>query len=349
MYCRKGKFRSQTTDRYSRQVLFAEIGDRGQRKIGDSRVAVIGCGALGTVSAEMLTRAGVGALRIIDRDFVEESNLQRQSLFTEEDARQGIPKALAAEKALGAINSQVEVEGIVEDVTFENIVPLCRDRHVIVDGTDNFETRYLINDYSVKEEVPWVYGACLASYGIAFAFQPGKTPCLRCLFEDPPEAGRIETCDTAGILAPVVHAVAAYQVAQVMKLLVGQAPAPQLFQVDVWESSARTSSVERARDGLCLCCGKRHFRFLNGRETGRFIRLCGRNAVQISPRRRSKLDFAGLAKPLERSGKVAFNEYMMRIGVGKYEIALFPDGRAIIRGTEDFSEARTVYARYVGS
>lgn len=337
------------TNRYSRQALFSEIGDQGQRRIQASRVVVIGCGALGTVSAEMLVRAGVGVLRIIDRDFVEESNLQRQSLFTEEDARQEIPKAAAAEKALRAINSQVTVEGIVEDVTFENIARLCRDRQVIIDGTDNFETRYLMNDYSIREQVPWVYGACLGSYGVAFAFQPGKTACLQCFFEDPPDAGRIETCDTVGILAPVVHTVAAYQVAQVLKLLIGQVAAPQLFQVDVWKNWAHTSSAERARDRQCRCCGGRHFRFLNGRETGRLIRLCGRNAVQISPRRKSKLDFAELAKPLERSGKVAFNEYMMRIGVGKYEIALFPDGRAIIRGTEDFSEAKTVYARYVGN
>lgn len=337
------------TDRYSRQTLFSGIGQAGQQKIETASVAVIGCGALGSVNAEMLARAGVGTLRLVDRDFVEESNLQRQSLFTERDARRGIPKAVAAERALRAVNSQIKVEGIIEDVTCDNISVLCQNSHLIVDGTDNFETRYLLNDYSFKKGIPWVYGACLGSYGIGFAFQPGKTACLQCLFEDPPEAGSIETCDTVGILAPVVHAVAAYQTAQAMKLLIGESPAPQIFQVDIWKNETRICSADRAREDQCPCCGAGRFRFLNGREEGRTIRLCGRNAVQVSPRRRASLDFQQLSERLEKSGKVAFNEYMMRVQIGEYEIALFLDGRSIIRGTEDFSVARAIYAKYIGN
>lgn len=335
--------------RYSRQVLFPAIGEEGQQRISKTQVAIIGCGALGTVSAEILTRAGIGRLKILDRDFIEESNLQRQGLFTEEDARRGLPKAVAAQHALRALNSEVELEGIVEDVTDANIAALCRGTQVIVDGTDNFETRYLINDFSVRESVPWVYGACLGSYGIAFAFQPGKTPCLQCLFAEPPPAGSAETCDTAGILGPVVHAVAGYQSAQVLKLAVGQPPAAELFQVDVWNSRARLLPVEGAQDEACRCCGRREFRFLEGRERARLVRLCGRNAVQVSPRRRARLDFEQISKRLEKTGQVAFNEYMMRIQINGYEIALFPDGRSIIRGTEDFSEARALYAKYIGS
>lgn len=340
---------SAMTDRYSRQTLFSGVGQAGQRRIRASRVTVIGCGALGSVNAEMLTRAGVGRLRLVDRDYVEESNLQRQSLFTEEDAREQIPKAVAAERVLRTINSEVKVEGIVEDVTSDNIEALCRESHVIVDGTDNFETRYLVNDYSVKERVPWIYGACLGSYGVGFAFQPGRTPCLQCLFEGPPPGGSVETCDTVGILAPAVHAVAAYQTAQTMKLLIGESPPAQIFQLDIWKNRIRISSADKAREDQCPCCGAGQFRFLKGREKARMIRLCGRNAVQVSPRHRARLDFQQLSRRLEKSGKVAFNEYMMRVHIGPYEICLFPNGRSIIKGTEDFSKARAIYAKFVGN
>lgn len=337
------------SDRYSRQVLFSGIGKTGQERIRAARVVVIGCGALGTVNAEMLARAGVGSLTIIDRDFVEESNLQRQGLFAEQDARDGLPKAVAAERALKAINSEVLVRGLVEDVTHENIEALCRGADVIVDGTDNFETRYLINDFCVKHAVPWIYGACLGSYGIAFAFRPGLTPCLRCLFEQPPAAGEVETCDTAGILAPAVHAVAAFQTTQVLKLLVGESTAGEIFHIDVWKGTAGTLRVGGKRTEECPCCNERRFSFLEGKEKDRLTRLCGRDAVQVWPRRTGRVDFQELAKRLERTGKVRFNEYMMRIQINGYEIALFPDGRSIIKGTDDFAEARAVYAKYIGS
>ncbi|MDA2928832.1 ThiF family adenylyltransferase [Acidobacteria bacterium AH-259-O06] len=337
------------TNRYSRQILFSEIGEVGQEKIRASKVVVIGCGALGTVSAEILGRAGVGQLKLIDRDFVEESNLQRQSLFSEEDAKKGLPKAVAAEKALRAINSDVELQGVIQDITWENIERLCRDGHIIVDGTDNFETRFLINDFCVKRGMPWIYGACVGSYGVAFAFQPKLTACLQCLFEQPPEIGTTETCDTAGILAPIVHIVAAYQVTQAIKILVGEAARAEILQVDVWTGTWRTIAARSARSEQCLCCGQHQFRFLEGEEKARLTRLCGRNAVQVSPQHSTQLDFQQLRKRLEKSAQVDFNEYMMRIQVDRYEIALFTDGRSIISGTDDFSEARAVYAKYIGS
>ena len=337
------------TNRYSRQILFSGIGPEGQEKIQNARVVLIGCGALGTVSAELLVRAGVGRLQLIDRDFVEESNLQRQSLFTEADARSAIPKAVAAEKALRSINSQVDIIGIVQDLTVENIENLCRESDIIVDGTDNFETRYLINDFSVKRAVPWVYGACVGSYGTAFLVRPGATFCLQCLFPESPTLGSVETCDTAGVLGSIVHAVASFQVAQVMKILVGQTPGERVLKVDVWEDHWQLISAAGARNQDCSCCSKREFRFLEAEERTHLMRLCGRDAVQVRPSRMTQLDFPQLSQRLTKSGKVGYNEHMMRIHINGYEIALFPDGRSIIKGTDDFSEARAVYAKYIGN
>ncbi|MDA2935225.1 ThiF family adenylyltransferase [Acidobacteria bacterium AH-259-D05] len=336
-------------DRYSRQILFSGIGEAGQEKIRAAQVVLIGCGALGSVSSEMLTRAGVGKLTLIDRDFVEESNLQRQSLFTEKDVQEGVPKAAAAERALRAINSDVEIKGLITDVTWENIERLCQGNEVIVDGTDNFETRFLINDLAVKEEMPWIYGACVGSYGVAFAFEPGISACLQCLFEQPPEVGTTETCDTSGILAPVVHAVAAFQVTQVLKILTGQSPSTQILQVDVWRGTWQTLAAEKARSRKCPCCRQHDFRFLEGKENAQITRLCGRDAVQVSPQRKAHPDFQNISRRLNKSAQVDFNQYMMRIRIEGYEIALFADGRSIIRGTEDVSEARAVYAKYIGS
>ncbi len=337
------------TDRYSRQILFSAIGEAGQKRIKAAKVVLVGCGALGTVSSEMLTRAGIGKLTLIDRDFVEESNLQRQSLFTEKDAQQGLPKAAVAERELRAINSDVEVEGVIEDVTWQNIDRLCRDSDLIVDGTDNFETRFLMNDFAVKEEVPWIYGACVGSYGVAFAFQANRSPCLQCLFEQPTDVGTTETCDTAGILAPIVHVIAAFQVAQSMKILVGESPPQEILQIDVWTGTWQTISAEKARNQQCRCCGKHQFHFLEGQENKKLTRLCGRNAVQISPPRPTRSDFQKISKRLDKSAQIDLNEYLLRIRVDGYEIALFADGRSIIRGTDDFTEARAIYAKYIGN
>ena len=337
------------TDRYSRQILFSAIGEAGQKKIRASQVVLIGCGALGTVSSEMLTRAGVGKLTLIVRDFVEESNLQRQSLFTEQDADRGLPKAAAAQKALRAINSEVEIRGVIEDVTWQNIDKLCQRCDLIVDGTDNFETRFLINDLAVKREIPWIYGACVGSYGVAFAFQPEISACLQCLFEHPTEVGTTETCDTAGILASVVHVIAAFQVAQGMKLLVGESPAQEILQIDVWTGIWQTIAATKARSSECRCCGQHQFRFLEGQENAQLTRLCGRNAVQICPPRPTRSDFQEISKRLDKSAQIDLNEFLMKIRVDGYEIALFSDGRSIIRGTNDFTEARAVYAKYIGN
>ncbi len=336
-------------ERYSRQILFAGIGDAGQRRIRDACVAVVGCGALGTCSSEMLVRAGIGALVLVDRDYVELSNLHRQSLFTEENARQGLPKAVAAERALSAINGEVRIRALVNDVTSENIAEICAGCSLIVDGTDNFETRYLVNDYSVHTGKPWVYGACVGSFGTACAFLPGRTGCFRCLCEEPPAGAGIETCDTVGVVAPVVHAVAAFQVAQTLKLITGSSGAAfKLLQVDVWEDTWRAISLEGLKNPECDCCVKKRFVFLEGSRESRLTRLCGRNAVQISPGRPVQLDFTELSGRLARTAQVDFNDYMMRIKVAEFEIALFPDGRSIIKGTDDPGLARAVYSRYVG-
>lgn len=335
-------------ERYARQVRFAGIGEEGQDKLGASRVVIAGCGALGTVSAEMLARAGVGRVRIIDRDFVEKSNLQRQSLFTEEDARDGQPKAVAAERALRSINSDITVEGCVDDLTFANIDELASGFDVIVDATDNFETRYLINDFAFKTGIPWVYGACIGSYGIACAFAPGITGCLQCLFYGPPDLGSVETCESAGILAPAVHAVASYQVSEVLRLLVGKPPSGTLLQVDIWEGSWRSLDAAHLKRADCRCCSKREFPHLQGEEKERLTRLCGRNSVQVTPVRQVVLDFSDLSRRLSKVGSVRFNEHLLRFQVEELEIALFPDGRSIIHGTEDFAEARAIYAKYIG-
>ncbi|RPJ58436.1 MAG: thiazole biosynthesis adenylyltransferase ThiF [Acidobacteria bacterium] len=337
------------SERYSRQILFKGIGPAGQKKIQDAYIAVIGCGALGTSSSEMLVRAGIGTLVLVDRDFVEVSNLPRQSLFTEEDARQGLPKAVAADRALSRINSGVTVRSLVSDVTSENIAEICSECSLIVDGTDNFETRYLINDYCVQTGKPWVYGACVGSFGTSCAFVPGRTGCFRCLCEDPPLGSGIETCETAGVVAPIVHTVAAFQVAQALKLITASSAAEfKLLQVDIWEDHWRTVSLDGLKNPECDCCAKRRFVFLEGSQESRLTRLCGRNAVQISPGRPVKLDFAELSGRLARTAHVDFNDYMMRIKVQDFEIAVFPDGRSIIKGTDDPGLARAVYSRYIG-
>jgi adenylyltransferase/sulfurtransferase len=337
------------SERYSRQVLFAGIGAEGQRKIRDASVAVLGCGALGTCSSEMLVRGGIGTLVLVDRDYVELSNLHRQSLFTEEDARQGLPKAVAAERALSAINTEVTIRPLVDDVTSENIADMFAGCSLIVDGADNFETRYLINDYSVESGTPWVYGACVGSFGTSCAFVPGRTGCFRCLCEDPPTGTAIETCDTVGVVAPIVHTVAAFQVAQVLKLITGSSAAAfKLLQVDIWDDTWRTVSLEGLKNPECDCCVKKRFTFLEGSQESRLTRLCGRNAVQVSPGRAVQLDFSELSGRLARIAAVDFNDYMMRIKVAEFEIALFPDGRSIIKGTDDPGLARAVYSRYIG-
>ena len=334
-------------DRYSRQILFAGIGAAGQQRLAASRVAIVGCGALGSFQAGALARAGVGHLLIVDRDYVEWSNLQRQWLFEESDARDGLPKAIAAARHLAAINSEIEVLPLVSDLTAANIHETLEGVDLILDGTDNFETRYLINDYAVSRALPWIYGAAVGSYGLTMPILPGCTACLKCVFPEPP-SGAQPTCETAGILNAVTSAIASIQVGDALKILAGDAASlrPRITILDVWSGEVR-QVAQPAPDPQCEACGRRRFPHLEG-AGGVPISLCGRNAVQIHERNRP-VDLGELEKVLKPLGEVRANEFALRFFVAPYEITVFPDGRAIIKGTTDTGLARSLYARYVGS
>ena len=334
---------SSERERYSRQILFPPIGERGQEALLAAHVAIAGCGALGSFQAAALARAGVGQLTIIDRDYIEASNLHRQWLFEEEDAIAGLPKAVAAERRLGRINSGVRVRGVVADLTASNAEALLGEAGLILDGTDNFETRYLINDFSVSRGIPWVYGAAVASYGLAMPVIPGHTACLRCVYPEPPGGGQ-PTCETAGVLNAIVSAVASLQVADALQILVtGRAPS-RITTIDVWKGGIRQVR-EPERDPACPCCARREFRYLEEGERGP-VSLCGRNAVQI--RGEGDLDLAALGRRLAALGEVRANEYAVRFVIAPHELTVFADGRAIIKGTSDTGVARSLYARYVG-
>lgn len=337
----------QEEERYSRQILFEGIGPEGQKRLGAATVAIVGCGALGSFHAAALARAGVGRLRVIDRDYVEPSNLQRQWLFDEEDAAQVLPKAAAAERQITRINSGVMVEPRVADLTPENARELLGGAGVILDGTDNFETRYLINDVAVEQGTPWIYGAAVGSYGVVMPVIPGCSACLACVFPEPP-GGTQPTCDTAGIVNAVASLVASYQVAHALKILTGQAEGvdPQLLSFDVWKQAHQTLSVQRP-DPECVVCAQRHFVHLEGGRR-RPIVLCGRDAVQINEHN-GALDLGVLRARLETLGPVRANEYVVRFAPPPYEMTIFADGRAIIKGTQDPTVARSLYARYVGN
>jgi adenylyltransferase/sulfurtransferase len=332
------------------------IGKAGQQRILNSRVTLCGCGALGTVLANTLVRAGVGHVRVVDRDFVEPSNLQRQVLFDESDVTGNLPKAEAAAAKLRAINSTVQIESVVADIDRTNIEELCRDADLILDGTDNFEVRYLINDVAVKLGKPWVYGGAVGSEGMTMTILPNETPCLRCVFEASPGPGEVGTCETAGVLAPIVTIVASFQAAEALKILAGKADAinRELFILNVWENTSRRVKIAplQGRKGKCPCCALRQFEWLEGEHGTQTTTLCGRNAVQVTQRRASALDFADLARQLEASGPVTANRFLLKFNVtdggDPYEFTVFPDGRAIIKGTADADRARTLYAKYIG-
>lgn len=338
------------TDRYSRQVLFAPIGEDGQRRLAAARICIIGCGALGSAQAEALARAGVGSLRLVDRDFVEESNLQRQTMFTERDARERLPKAIACVRRIKEINSETDTDARVTDARGMNVEELIRDCDAVLDGTDNFSTRYLINDACVKHRVNWVYGAAVGSYGVTMTVRPHITPCLRCVFEEMPPVGSAPTCDTAGVIAPIISIIAAVQVCETLKLLVGRMEDlhNSIMQFDVWRNEWRGIKLG-APVPDCLTCGRGIYETLDA-EAGDFVTvLCGRDAVQISPPRAAELDLVALADRLRTAGEVKTNEYLVRLRTGVHELSIFQDGRAIIRGTSDAGMARSLYARYVGS
>jgi len=331
-------------ERYFRQVRFAGIGESGQATLAAARVAIVGCGALGSFQAESLARAGVGRLRIIDRDYVELSNLQRQWLFDESDAEQALPKAVAAARRIGRLNSTIGVEPEVADLTAGNVDDLLEDSNLILDATDNFETRYLINDYAVRGCVPWIYGAAVGSYGLELAILPGHNGCLKCVYPSAP-SGPQPTCETSGVLGSITSIIAALQVADALKILTGASIAPRLTTVDVWSGQIRQVAAP-SRDPDCVCCGRRDFIHLQGSERTP-ISLCGRNAVQVHEQKRN-VDLAELGRRLEPLGTVRVNEFAMRAQLPPYELTVFADGRAIIKGTTDIGVARSVYARYVG-
>jgi molybdopterin/thiamine biosynthesis adenylyltransferase len=333
--------------RYSRQELFQPIGKEGQKKIRESVVGIVGCGALGSLQAEVLTRAGVGKIVLIDRDFVEHSNLQRQSLFDENDANQVVPKAIAAAKHLAEINKDVDLIPHVADLSVDNL-HLLKDANLILDGTDNFQVRFLLNDYSWKQNVPWIYGACVGSSGTASAFLPPAFPCLRCIFESEPPAGSAPTCDTAGILWAAVGAVVSYQITAAFKILTRNPIAPQILQMDVWSEEHRLVSLSKAKRSDCPTCGLMKFPSLQVQAVQETA-LCGRDAVQIRPAKSSSLDLDAIFQRWESLGASRRNPFLIKLALPENEIVLFPDGRAIIKGTSDFVRARSLYAKYVGN
>ncbi|HYP30197.1 MAG TPA: ThiF family adenylyltransferase [Blastocatellia bacterium] len=339
-------------ERYSRQILFEGIGAAGQAALAASRVVIIGCGALGAVQAETLARAGVGALVLVDRDFVEESNLQRQVMFEERDALDRLPKAEAAASRLRRVNSLIKVEPVVSDVNFENVEEIIAGADLVLDGTDNFETRFLINDACVKNGIPWIYGAAVGSYGLTMTIIPNVTPCLRCVLEDLPEPGSSPTCDTSGVIMPVVSIVASLQAAEAMKVLTNNLDRlhRSLVRLDVWDLQvSRTDLSDYGDRSACPACGKGQFEFLLGAGRQVTTTLCGRNAVQIARSEKTSLDFSALADKLRPLGQVAFNDFLLRFKVEEYDITVFRDARSIIRGTADPAVARGIYARYIGA
>lgn len=335
-------------------MLFEGIGREGQRRLADARVLLIGCGALGTVSANTLVRAGVGFLRICDRDFIERDNLQRQILFDEDDIAANLPKAQAAAAKLNRINREVTVEPVVTDVNHRNIETLAEDVDLLLDGTDNFETRYLINDLAVKTHRPWIYGAVIGSTGLCMTIIPQKTPCLRCVFEQAPPPELSPTCDTAGILAPAVNIVASLQSIEAIKLLIGRDDQinRHLVHLDVWTGRFVNTHVQSARDqGDCPCCKRGEFPYLSGELTSTTTTLCGRNAIQVNLRTARKVSLLAMANNLQAIANqpIQQNQFMLKAHIDGYDLTLFADGRAIIQGTDDPDKARTLYAKYFGA
>jgi len=336
-------------NRYSRQIILPQIQEMGQKQLASSYVALVGCGALGTVIASTLVRAGVGKIRIIDRDYIEPNNLQRQILFDEQDIARGLPKAIAAVEKLRTANSQVEIEPVVTDVNPGNAERLIGDVDLVMDGTDNFETRFLVNDVCVKHDVPWVYGGVIATYGMVKAIIPHRTMCFRCIQTEMPVPGSLPTCDTAGVLGSAVNVVASLEATEGLKILLGRSDElyDALLYVDVWTGTMEKLALHKEGES-CPTCDLAQFEFLQARAGTYLTHLCGRQSIQINVRGGGQVSFPDLAERLQAVGQVGFNEYMLRLQVDDYELTVFPNGRAIIKGTDDEALARSLYARYVG-
>jgi molybdopterin/thiamine biosynthesis adenylyltransferase len=345
-------FNDPQLSRYVRQMRYAPLGVAGQRTLGESTALVVGCGALGSVIANLLARAGVGHLRIVDRDFLELNNLQRQVLYDEDDVASGLPKAIAARNRLVRINSQITIEAEVCDVDHANIARLARGVQVIVDGTDNFETRYLLNDASLKFGIPWVYGGCIGAEGQTLTVVPGKSPCLRCLMPDPPPPGSTETCDSAGILGTIIGVIASIEAGEALKILSGNTAAVSRTWnvVDLWENSIRQIKLDNFKPtSECPACTGREFPWLEGMRGSHTAVLCGRNAVQLSFPGRENVSLDAIVEKLSAVGTVTRNKYLVRAQIAAFQVTVFPDGRAVIGGTEDVTEARSIYAKYIGN
>lgn len=336
-------------ERYSRQILFREIGEAGQEKLLNSRVLLVGCGALGAAHAETLTRAGVAFLRIVDRDFVEFSNLQRQTLYSEKDAKERLPKSIAAKNRIAEINSEIGVEAIIADINHSNIEDLIEDIDIVLDGTDNFQIRYLLNEACVKHNKTWIYGAAVSSYGTTMTIIPNETPCLRCIFEEMPGAGSAPTCDTAGVIQPIITSISAIQTTEALKILTENFNKlhKSLIQIDVWQNDWRKIKLGKPNPD-CTVCGEKIFELLDAESADFAAVLCGRDAVQIMPSNASNIDLPNLADKLKNVGEIKINRYLVRLKVENYELTVFKDARAIIRGTDDASIARSIYAKYIG-
>jgi len=338
-------------EKYSRQILFAGVGREGQERLLNSRVTVIGCGALGAMQIETLARAGVGHLRVVDRDFVEESNLQRQIMFEEQDVADKLPKAIAVEQRVRRINSDIDIEAIVADVNYTNVEEIIEPSDLVIDGTDNFETRFLLNDACVKHSKPWIYGAAVGAYGLTITIRPYMTPCLRCIFETMPPPGTSPTCDTAGVILPIISMIASIQATEAIKILTGQFEKlhGSIVHIDVWENLYNKMKLGKAIDRVdCATCKRRNFEYLNARTGQLATSLCGRNSVQITHTDRVRIDLGELAERLRQSGEVTLTKFLLKFKVGDYELTVFPDARSIIKGTDDIPLARGLYAKYVG-
>lgn len=336
-------------DRYSRQTRFAPIGEAGQQRLAQARVLLAGLGALGTVAADQLVRAGIGFVRLVDRDFVELSNLQRQSLFDEEDVRNNLPKAAAAEARLRRVNSSIQIEAKVDDINPSNVEDYIADVDLVLDALDNFETRFVVNDACAKRRKPWIYTAAVGSYGLVMPVLPGVTPCLRCVLGNLPAPGASPTCETAGVIAPITHIIASIQVGEALKFLTGNLAAEdiRLTAYDVWSHRFQRIHVGNESMATCPVCSEGKFEYLDGNPL-RAITLCGRNAVQLIPGVKGDMNFAELSKSIAAFGPVQFNDFLLKCSAPPYELTLFKDGRAIVKGTEEAGLARSVYSKMVG-